>query len=1008
MDMFDNFTAFDSGHAVKQFPWMATKKFVLGTVENLAQIMDECIASGRYACDLETSGVDTRVWTDANGIQSTVDRIAGMGLSPDGVTGYYIPLRHAAVSSIDGSRTPYECNVPIDLFAREFLRLVEATDAGKTVAVFHNGKFDQEFLQFNGTGVPWGEWEKPSAWDDTMVMCYLRNARARNKQLKVLSGQPADMPKESWAMAQCGGPGLGMEMIELYQLFGHDKEQSNFRYDFTTLDPTAPEILWYAASDVICTWLLYVLLAPPVLEKDTDGNTQKSIYIIEKSAITAERWMERCMIHVDLDRVKELILLGHKVWWDAIQDVYQHATQILGRDVMPGMFKILQDTIILDDATNLLPDQLDVAERHAIPMYGAKPGLITGRDSRKFPATYDVNSPQQLGLMFDEMDVPGLSRTEKSNQIATGKAELDRVIEEAGAQFPFMGKIKRFREVNKALSTYLYPMIRDIEPTGGIDPNGGLMRISFNGRKVDTGRYATSAKENGPRMIGWPKLNLQSVPSTAFDPKNPRPECMRRIREVVTARPTPEGKPRKYIAAVDFSGEELRLVTNLSGEPKWTTEFFRCSGCERSFSREPRSEDCRTPMPPPPRCPNCGSEKIGDLHTLTAISVYGQDAPSRPEWKVLRGHAKGVNFGLCYGGGGQAVCRATGCDKNEGWRIKKQFDKTYSGLFTWWEQTHKFARKHGFVRTAFGRRYPLPDINHVDGFFKSKAERNAVNGPIQGSGADIIKIAESLIYKEMKKRGWLEKVMMIASMHDELVFEIDADILEEALPLLVNIMASNKIILGQNWIIPLTCDVEIGYDWTVPWDMNGMRYKETRFIGNTKIKDKKKCPAGVDFDSLPSWPDELKPYFHAARDEIAPTPATPVTYFVTPEVPPPDGTMEDVTATVVSSGVSEVSMSSELMVPKMAAGPITQTHITLDGRPLDFRLDAPLTPDTMVNLAKLIVKYKNRGMTPLRIFTAEGTELDLNPFLAKLGVKTPILVEGAGFVAGARHYELIR
>jgi hypothetical protein len=746
------------------------------------------------------------------------------------------------------------------------------------------------------------------------------------------------------------------------------------------------------------------------LDPDTDGNTQKSIYVIEKSVIASERWMERCQIHADLDRVSELILLGHKEWWAAIQDVYASATEILGRDVMPGLYKVLQDIIVLDDPRNLLPGQMDTAERQAKPMYGDKPGLIVGREGRKFPATYDVGSPQQLGTMFDEMDVPGLKHTEKSGQVATGKEELDRVIEETGSQFPFMGKIKRFREVNKALSTYLYPVIRDVEPTGGIDPTGGLMRISFNGRKVDTGRYATPAGEGRARMVGWPRINLQSVPNTAFDPKNPRPECMRRIREIVTARPTGPGMPKKYIAAVDFSGEELRLVTNLSGEVKWTTEFFRCSGCERSFSREPRSETCKTPMPPPPRCPNCGSDKIGDLHTLTAIEVYGQDAPGRPDWKVLRGHAKGVNFGLCYGGGGKAVQFATGCDKNEGWRIKNQFDKTYSGLRAWWETMHKFARKHSFVRTAFGRRYPLPDINHMDGFFKSKAERNAVNGPIQGSGADVIKIAMSLVYKEMKKRGWLEKCMMVATMHDELVFEIDADILEEALPLVVQLMAANNIILGRNWIIPLTCDVEIGHDWTVPWDINGMVYKEVRFLGNQKIKDKKKCPAGVDFDSLPSWPEELVPWFRSARGEST---DTPLQSFVAPvQAIVVDGSTVVAPAATVAP-ISMVSMGTPHEAP-VSSGIVMANiaHLgmpdTPDGTPWEFKLDAPLTPDTVVKLANLIVKQRGRGMTPLVIRSSDGTLLDFDRHLDQLGIKTPVLITKSSFDEMARLLGLVR
>ena len=985
------FELFDRGPKIKKEAWMDKKKFILGTVGNLSSIIDHCISSGRYACDLETSGIDNRVYEMPDGTPVTRDQIAGVGLSPDGETGYYIPLRHAMVSSVDGSKTPYECNIPIDVFAKEFKRLTDATEAGKTIAVFHNGKFDHEFLQFNGTGIPWGEWDKAGTWDDTLILCYLRNSRARNKRLKDLSEQPRDMPQDLWANSQCGGPGLGMKMIELYELWGNDKEKPGFRYDFTTLDPTSIEVLWYAASDVICTWLLYPLLSPSVFDNETDGGNQKSVYKIEKSVVTAERWMERCQVHIDLNKVRELIILGHKEWWDAVLDVYHHATIILGRDVMPGKFKILLDGIILDDPTNLLPSQLEAAERRAKPMYGEKPMSIIGKDDKKYSSTYDVVSPLQLGIMFSEMEVPGLKYTEKSGQVMTSREELDRVVEEAGAQFPFMMKVKRFREVNKALSTYLYPLILDVEVDPSVDPDGGLARISFNGRKVDTGRYATAAKENGPRMVGFPKINLQAVPSTAFNPDKPRPECMRRIREAITARPPKKGRSRKYIVAVDYSGEELRLVTNFSRESKWIAEFFRCSGCGRTFSREPRSETSRTPNAPPARCPNCGSDRIGDLHTLTAIEIYGQDAPSRQEWKVLRGNAKGVNFGLCYGGGPHAVQQATGCDRQEGNRVKATFNKTYSELRAWWDVTHKFAKKHAFVRTAFGRKYPLPDINNIDSFFRSKAERNAVNGPIQGTGADIIKIAMALVFKEMKNRGWLDKVMMVATMHDELVFEIDADIIEVAIPLLSDIMTSNDIILGRGWIIPLTCDVELGHDWSVPWDTNKMMYKEVRFHGNKKVKDQSKCPDGVDFESLSSWPEELHQWFSSAGVVSRPS---PVQQGDTPAQQNP----------VVRQPEPTIGMTSAMTMANIAHFGVP---VAEDNSSWELRLSAPLTPDTVVKLAQVIVRNRGRGMSQLRIKTMSGVQLDLDSHLSALGIKTPILTSKVDFEAAARQMGLI-
>ena len=115
-----------------------------------------------------------------------------------------------------------------------------------------------------------------------------------------------------------------------------------------------------------------------------------------------------------------------------------------------------------------------------------------------------------------------------------------------------------------------------------------------------------------------------------------------------------------------------------------------------------------------------------------------------------------------------------------------------------------------------------------------------MNGPVQGTGADIIKIAMAKCYGHVMKRGWEDKVYLLATMHDELVFEIDGDILEEAISELEGIMTTNNIILSKKWPIPFTSDVEIGVDWTVPWDLG-------------KLENGKK-----------EWPDVLEPLFQSS------------------------------------------------------------------------------------------------------------------------------------------------
>lgn len=1186
--------------------WMDEKEFILGTPENLAEIIDRCIESGRYALDLETTGLDNRIKKSVNGHYETVDRIAGVCLSPDGVKGYYIPLHHYLIEESTGARIERECNIPIDLFDREFRRLIDATEKEKTVAVFHNGKFDQEFLQFNETGTPWGEWDRHQTWEDTMIAAYMRNTRARRKGLKALSEAPTDATSDHTA----GGPGLGMKMLEIHLLWRHKKMQRGFNYDFSELDPTQKLPLWYACSDAICTWLLWDMLAPVVMDPDTDGKSQITIYRIEKICIAATRWMERNRIYIDRSKVMGLVSLGQQEWFDSILEVYQEATKVLGRDVKPEVYKEVERHFVANNPRNLLHQQIENAR---IATKRIPPPPDSTKNGKTWPAVYDVNSQQQLGKMFDEIQVPGLRHTEKSGQVKTSKDELNRILEETGDRFPFMAKVKRFREVAKALSTYLEPMLLDSD-------SDDSMRINFNGTKVDTGRFSTPAKESSTadrqkgRMVGWPQLNIQSTPST-YDPK--RPQCMNRLRECFAARPPtrywlngeshpiedgvplPEGAIPipKFYTAIDYAGVELRLATNLSREPKWLNEFFHCSSCDRTFEQTPRESidpPTVTPLPPPARCPNCGSDKIGDLHTLTGLEIFGADAINRPDWKAIRDKAKATNFALSYGGGGSAVCRAASVDRNEGARIKVQFDSTYFGLKRWWLSQYRYAKTYGFVRTAMNRKYPVPDIHSSEGGFRAKAERNSVNGPIQGcvvgdariwtddgaitlaeaseihgndhtkvwtgrewsparvlfsgnkdlvwttlksgkrigtspdhrfcvwsgsclewkrqedlvvgdwvaesampidrkapvyrysvpsgqrwhippslveqvgtivyhssiypklprnqksvvlrmkkgaaskpqclkyialvdsddarklldvltynfdpvvsfdvtgtqvpmydvevfddrhafacdgvivhnSSADITKTAMAFVYKFCKSKGWLDRVQMIITMHDELVFEIDADIIEEVIPVIVDLMTSNAYVLAMNWPIPLTMDVEMGHDWTVPWDLNSIRHGEVRFDGDKKVKKPKEPnPSNegykndpvkfqkdqadfpkrlADWETLPRWPASLKPWFKEAQGKASPA---------LPSLPDSS-----------SPAHKEKGPPQSPSQPASSADPIQISGIDT-GTEYTYQLSAPLQHRTAVGLAKVIHQCAGGGSRVLHIRSSSGIEI---------------------------------
>ena len=263
MDM-DSFLDSVSNVTVAKKPWMETGgyKFIRVTAESLPGVIDECIASGLYALDLETTGLDYRVF---DGV--TNDKIVGCCLSPDGKTGYYIPLRH---------KVGTEHNVSWTLWKSEMIRLI----ASPARAIFHRGQFDQEFLQFCG-GDPIGEWDDPKKWEDTLILAYLRDTRAKQRGLKFLSKTE-----------------LGMDMIELKELFPSTKKKDG-HLDFSELDPSWDPVIWYGASDAICTWNLYPKLAPTVLDPNDGVPGQTLIYNIEKLCVASTRWMIRARVLTD-------------------------------------------------------------------------------------------------------------------------------------------------------------------------------------------------------------------------------------------------------------------------------------------------------------------------------------------------------------------------------------------------------------------------------------------------------------------------------------------------------------------------------------------------------------------------------------------------------------------------------------------------------------------------------------------------------------------------------------
>jgi DNA polymerase-1 len=281
---------------------------------------------------------------------------------------------------------------------------------------------------------------------------------------------------------------------------------------------------------------------------------------------------------------------------------------------------------------------------------------------------------------------------------------------------------------------------------GLVNPRDGRVHTSYNQAVAATGRLSS----NNP--------NLQNIPI--------RTERGREIRKAFVPR-----NADYTLLAADYSQIELRIIASLSGDEGMTEAF------------------------------NQGL----DIHTATASRVYGiaLEEVSRD----MRRNAKMVNFGIIYGISAFGLSERLGIPRREAGEIIGNYFREYPGVKAYMNAQIEFARKNGFVETILGRRRWLRDINASNSVVRGFAERNAINAPIQGSSADMIKIAMIHIFDDMQKSEMQSK--MILQVHDELVFDakmeeldalkkIVAHRMQSALPLKVPVLVEMNT--GNNWL----------------------------------------------------------------------------------------------------------------------------------------------------------------------------------------------------------------
>jgi DNA polymerase-1 len=356
----------------------------------------------------------------------------------------------------------------------------------------------------------------------------------------------------------------------------------------------------------------------------------------------------------------------------------------------------------------------------------------------------NLNSPKALGeLFFEKLRIQDAAGVKRPRRTRTGWATDAETLETSYGDIDLVRHLLDYREVQKLKSTYVDALPRYV------NPDTGRVHCSFSQVAAATGRLASSDP------------NLQNIPV--------RTERGRRLRAAFVAPPADE-RGEWVLFTADYSQVELRILAHLAGDEKMRAAFAAGK----------------------------------DIHASTAAVVFGVDegAVSRE----MRSRAKAVNFGLLYGMGANRLARETGLTVVEARQFIERYFEAFPRVRAWQEGVLAGARANGYVETLLGRRRPLPDVGSSDGRARSAAENAAINTPVQGSAADIIKRAMIELHRRLGESELAAHLLL--QVHDELVLECPASELDQVRRLVVECMEG-----AAELSVPLRVDTGSGRTW---------------------------------------------------------------------------------------------------------------------------------------------------------------------------------------------------
>ena len=445
-----------------------------------------------------------------------------------------------------------------------------------------------------------------------------------------------------------------------------------------------------------------------------------------------------------------------------------------------GAKAITFDQVALDDATRYAAEDADVTLRlhHALsPKLAAEPALERVYRDIEMPLVPVLARVEANGVMLDSAELRRqsadlgkrmLDAKQRATQLAGRDFNLDSPKQLCALLFEELGlpalvktpkgqpstneealeAIADQHELPRVILEYrgltkLRSTYTDKLPEM-VNPHTGRVHTSYHQAGAATGRLASSDP------------NLQNIPI--------RTEDGRRIRTAFVA---PEDR---RIVACDYSQIELRIMAHLSGDPGLVQAF--ASGA--------------------------------DIHKATAAEVFGKTLETVEPGE--RRAAKAINFGLMYGMSAFGLAKQLGVGRGEAQDYIALYFNRYPGVREFMDRTREQARERGYVETVFGRRLYLDNIHARNQGLRAGAERAAINAPMQGTAADIIKRA--MIDIDDWLAGHRDRALMVLQVHDELVFEVDAGFVDTLLPEVTDRMSA-----AADLHVPLVVDSGVGANW---------------------------------------------------------------------------------------------------------------------------------------------------------------------------------------------------